>query len=171
MVPMNARAKLRFHEKRGEQSDPGPNERNTSGRPHLRASRAGLLVPLFHSRMISFAVTTLLAETSEYDLLVFQVSCDDHYLAIQRRADLKPSRFGNIRFECDGQMWSGYDVIRHIDASPDRLRIALDPAKATKFEGRCQYDIDLAIDPADKPAALRFLKKLFAGTELLTVSE
>lgn len=121
--------------------------------------------------MIRFAVTTLLAETSEYDLLVFHVSNDDHYLTLQRRADLKPGRFGDIRFECDGQMWSGYDVIRHLDASPDRLRIALDPEKATKFEGRFQYDITFAIDPADKPAALRFLKKLFAGTELLTVTE
>lgn len=121
--------------------------------------------------MIHFAVTTLLAETSEYDLLVFHVACDDHYLTIQRRADLRPSRFGNIRFECDGQRWSGYDVIRHLDASPDRLRIALDPERATKFEGRHQYDIDFAVDPADKPAALRFLKKLFAGTKLLTVTE
>ena len=117
--------------------------------------------------MIRFPVTTLLAETSEYDLLVFHLSSDDHYLTIQRRADLKPSRFGDIRFECDGQMWSGYDVIRHIDASPDRLRIALDPEKATKFEGRCQYDVALDIAAEDKPAALRFLRRLFTGTELL----
>ncbi len=121
--------------------------------------------------MLRFSVSTLLAETSEYDLLVFHLSCDDHYLTIQRRADLKPGRFGDIRFECDGQTWSGYDVIRHLAASPERLRIALDPERATKFEGRLQYDIALAIDPADKPAALRFLKKLFAGTELLTVTE
>ena len=117
--------------------------------------------------MIRFAVTTLLAETSEYDLLVLHLSSDDHYLTIQRRADLKPGRFGDIRFECDGQMWSGYDVIRRLHYSPTLLRITLDPAKATKFEGRHDYEIEFGIDPADKPAALRFLKKLFAGTGLL----
>ena len=121
--------------------------------------------------MIRFSVTTLLAETSAYDLLVFHVSSDDHYLTIQRRADLKPSRFGDIRFECDGQRWSGYDVIRHIGASLERLRIALDPEKAERFEGRCQYTVALDIAAEDKSAALRFLKKLFAGTELLTVEE
>lgn len=114
--------------------------------------------------MIRFAVTTLLAETSEYDLLVFHLSSDDHYLTIQRRADLKPSRFGDIRFECDGQSWSGYDVIRHLHYNPTLLRIVLDPTRATKFEGRHEYEIEFGIDPADKPAALRFLRKLFAGT-------
>lgn len=117
--------------------------------------------------MIRFAVTTLLAETSEYDLLVFHISSDDHYCTIQRRADLKPGRFGDIRFECDGQLWSGYDVIRELRWSAARLRVSLDPTKATRFEGRCEYDIELAIDPADKPAALRFLKRLFAETTLL----
>ena len=117
--------------------------------------------------MIRFAVTTLLAETSEYDLLVFHLSSDDHYLAIQRRADLKPGRFGDIRFECDGQLWSGYDVIRRLSYTPDLLRIALDPAKATTFAGRHDYEIEFGIDPADKPAAMRFLRKLFAGTEVL----
>ena len=117
--------------------------------------------------MIRFAVTTLLAETSEYDLLVFHLSSDDHYLTIQRRADLKPGRFGDIRFECDGQMWSGYDVIRSLHYSPTLLRIALVPARATKFDGRHDYEIEFGIDAADKPAALRFLKKLFAGTALL----
>jgi len=96
--------------------------------------------------MIRFAVTTLLAETSEYDLLVFHLSSDDHYLTIQRRADLKPGRFGDIRFECDGQMWSGYDVIRQLHYSPALLRIALDPAKATKFEGRHDYEIEFGIE-------------------------
>ncbi len=118
--------------------------------------------------MIRFAVTTLLAETSEYDLLVFHLSSEEHYLSIQRRADLKPGRFGAIRFECDGQLWSGYDVIRELRYSPERLQISLDPAKAGKFEGRHEYEIDFGIDPADKPAALRFLRKLFAGTSLLT---
>ncbi len=117
--------------------------------------------------MIRFAVTTLLAETSEYDLLVFHLSSDDHYLTIQRRADLKPGRFGDIRFECDGQMWSGYDVIRRLYYSPALLRIALDPARATKFDGRYDYEIEFGIDADDKPAAQRFLKKLFAGTALL----
>ena len=117
--------------------------------------------------MIRFAVTTLLAETSEYDLLVFHLSSDDHYLTIQRRADLKPSRFGDIRFECDGQTWSGYDVIRSLHYSPSRLRISLEPDKATKFEGRHDYEIEFAIAPDDKPAALRFLRKLFAGTTVL----
>ncbi len=118
--------------------------------------------------MIRFAVTTLLAETSEYDLLVFHLSSEEHYLSIQRRADLKPGRFGDIRFECDGQLWSGYDVIRELRYSPEQLRISLDPAKAKKFEGRHEYEIEFGIDPEDKAAALRFLRKLFAGTELLT---
>jgi hypothetical protein len=117
--------------------------------------------------MIRFSASTLLAETSQYGLLVFHLSSDDHYLTIQRRADLKPSRFGNIRFECDGQTWSGYDVIQRLDASPERLLVSLDPKRASKFEGRCEYHIDLKIDPADKPAALRFLLRIFTGTELL----
>ena len=121
--------------------------------------------------MLRFSVSTLLAETSEYDLLVFHLSSDDHYLTIQRRADLKPGRFGDIRFECDGQTSSGYDVIRRFTYSPTLLRISLDPAKATKFEGCHDYEIEFAIAPDDKPAALRFLKKLFAGTELLLVEE
>jgi hypothetical protein len=117
--------------------------------------------------MLRFAVTTLLAETSEYDLLVFHVSSDDHYLTIQRRADLKPSRFGDIRIECDGQLWSGYDLIRRFTYNPERLRISLDPAKATKFEGRLEYEIEFGIAEEDKPAALRFLRRLFAGTAVL----
>lgn len=117
--------------------------------------------------MIRFPVTTLLAEISEYDLLVFHLSSDDHYLTIQRRADFRPSRFGDIRFECDGQTWSGYDVIRQLEFSPQRLRISLDPQRATKFEGRCEYEIELAIDPTDRPASLRFLRRLFTGTDLL----
>ncbi len=121
--------------------------------------------------MIRFSASTLLAETSQYGLLVFHLSCDDHYLTIQRRADFKPSRFGDIRFECDGQIWSGYDVIRQIEANAARLRISLDPKRATKFEGRYEYHVDLAIDPADKPAALRFLQRLLTGTELLTAGE
>lgn len=117
--------------------------------------------------MIRFSVSTLLAEISEYDLLVFHLSSDDHYLTIQRRANFQPSRFGDIRFECDGQTWSGYDVIRYIEFSPQRLRISLDPARATKFEGRYEYEVDLVIDPTDRPGALRFLRRLFTGTELL----
>jgi hypothetical protein len=121
--------------------------------------------------MLRFSVTTLLAETSPYDLLVFHVSSDDHYLTIQRRADLKPSRFGDIRFECDGQTCSGYDVIRRIEASPAQLRLWLDPARAVKFDGHHEYEIEFAIAEEDKPAALRFLRKLFGGTELLQVKE
>ena len=63
---------------------------------------------------------------------------------------------------------AGYDVIRELRYSPEQLRITLDPAKAKKFEGRHEYEIEFGIDPEDKAAALRFLRKLFAGTELLT---
>ena len=119
--------------------------------------------------MIRFSATTLMTELSEYDLLVFHLSSDDHYLTIQRRADFKSGRFGDIRFECDGQRWSGYDVIQRLEFSSARLRLSLDPTKATKFEGRCDYEVGLQIDPADKPAALRFLQRLFTGTELLRV--
>lgn len=117
--------------------------------------------------MIRFAATTLMTEHSEYDLLVFHLSCDDHYLSIQRRADLKPGRFGDIRFECDGQTSCGYEVIRRIRFQPGRLLISLDPAKAVKFGDALEYEIELAIAAEDKPGALRFLKRLFAGTELL----
>ncbi len=117
--------------------------------------------------MIHFAASTLMTEHTEDNLLVFHLSSDDHYLTLQRRADLKPGRFGDIRFECDGQLWSGYDVIRRLTCSPAQLRISLDPAKAMKFEGRHEYAIELGIDPADKPAALRFLRNFFAGTTLL----
>ena len=121
--------------------------------------------------MIRFSVSTLLAETSQYDLLVFHISSDEHYLSIQRRADLKPGRFGDIRFECDGQTCCGYDVIRRLEFSPARLRITLDPLRATKFDCHHEYEIGFDIDPADKPAALRFLRRLFAGTEQLKVKE
>lgn len=117
--------------------------------------------------MIHFAATTLMTEHTEDGVLVFHLSCDDHYLAIQRRADLKPGRFGDIRFECDGQLWSGYDVIRELRWSTSVLRVSLDPAKAARFEGHHEFVVELGIDPADKPAALRFLQKLFAGTTLL----
>ncbi|MFT3830001.1 MAG: hypothetical protein QM691_09890 [Opitutaceae bacterium] len=117
--------------------------------------------------MIHFAATTLMTEHTEENLLVFHLSSDDHYLTIQRRADLRPGRFGDIRFECDGQLWSGYDVIRELRWSAVELRVSLEPGKATRFEGRHEYAIELGIDPADKPAALRFLRKLLAGTGLL----
>lgn len=118
--------------------------------------------------MLRFAATTLMTEQSEYDVLVFHLSNEDHYLTLQRRADLKPGRFGDIRLECDGQTRSGYDVLRAVCFSPERLRVSLDPAKTAKFDGELEFEVALAIDPADKPAALRFLRKFFAGTTLFS---
>lgn len=117
--------------------------------------------------MIRFAVTTLMTEHSEDDLLIFHLSSDDHYLTIERRADFKPGRLGDIRFECDGQTRKGYDVIRAFRFHRERITISLDPARAEKFDGEHEFEIGFDIAEDDKTPALRFLKKLFAGTELL----
>jgi hypothetical protein len=45
------------------------------------------------------------------------------------------------------------------------------PTRAVKFDGHHEYEIEFAIAAEDKPAALRFLRKLFAGTELQQMQE
>ncbi len=121
--------------------------------------------------MIRFAVTTLMTEHTEDDRLVLHLASDDHYLTLERRADFKPGRLGDIRFENDGQTRKGYDVIRTFRFSRTLIAISLDPAKAENFDGDHEFEIGFDIAEDDKAPALRFLRRFFTDTTLLVVEE
>lgn len=107
-------------------------------------------------------------EHSKYDVLVFCLSAKGHYLTIQRSLACDPGRFGDIHFECDGQGWGGYDVIESIELHDAQLRISLSPERSEDFDGRFEYEVDLALSASDIGAASAFLQRIFSGTSLLT---
>ena len=118
--------------------------------------------------MIRFSASNLKTELLEYNILIFCLSSKDHYLTIQRNVG-EHNDFGDIHFECDAQGWGDYDVIKSVEINARLLRISLLPEQAGDFEGRLEYEIDLALDQTEFQKAVIFLQRLFEGTDLLMI--
>jgi hypothetical protein len=116
---------------------------------------------------VVFEACRATSETSKYGVDIFCLFDDlHHYLMIQRSRLKKAGSFGDIHFECDGQGWGGYDVIKSLQVAEGRLQIRLDPAArdAENFDNRLEYDIGLAMPPTSWATHEAFLRNMFAGT-------
>jgi hypothetical protein len=120
-------------------------------------------------KMIQFSTSKFETGISQYGVLTVQFSAPGHYLRFQRDAHFKPSTFGDIHFECDGQGWGGYDVIQDVELVSRHLRISLVPERAEDFDGRLEYDVTLNLCDAEEKEAAKSLQRLFTGTDLLRV--
>jgi hypothetical protein len=118
--------------------------------------------------MIQFTVSSLEAELTKHGVLDICLGSKQHYLRIQRNQK-GHGTFGDIHFECDGQGWGGYDVIKSIKIAAGVVRISLIPEQAEDFQGRFEYEIALALDETQIQKAVAFLERLFKGTDLLSI--
>jgi hypothetical protein len=114
--------------------------------------------------IVEFTASTVQAENG---IIVVQFSDDDHYLTFQRDAEFKPNDWGDIHFECDGQGWGDYDVVKCVRLSRDRLHVLLVSDAEEQFAGRTEYSVALEIGEADIRSATEYLRRLFTGTALL----
>jgi len=116
---------------------------------------------------VTFSANKIETEKTEYGVLILRVRSDNHYLTIQRKEDRNPGAFGDIHFECDGQGYGAYDVMKSIRLEENQLRVELFDSAQDDFDGRLIYEVNLCVEEIECSRIAEFLNRMIEPTETL----
>jgi hypothetical protein len=95
---------------------------------------------------------------------IFNLRGQGHYLWIERGWEY--NKLGKIHFECDGQGYGGYDVIRSISLEGNFLVVELIPEAAEDFDDRLRYVVTVNFPEKLMARARKCLKRMVRGTAI-----